>query len=400
MNQTAVQNTKQTPAAPIFAFLASKLLQSGFIMGMLSKYRTAELLFSMAMPEPEIFLKMGLQLIIIERKEVGMPANLPPQYFETERKLKTAKTPEEKRIILEELLSLVPKHKGTEKLQALLKTKIAKLKAAAQKKPALAKHALAFHFDKTGAGQIILIGPANAGKSRLIKSLSNANPDIADYPFTTRTPYPAMMQYENIKIQLIDTPPIMPEYMEAWHYELIKDADGILFLLDLSSQSSADITQTLLDKLKEKKIKLIAEDQTIPSRAQFFYKKTLIVANKKDLPSAEENYNLLKKALEPEFIPVAVSAGNGEGLEYLKKRIFSMLNVIRVYSKIPGKKADLNDPFTLKKGSSVMTMAKAVHKDFSQNLKYARIWSKNKYQGQKVNRNHILEDEDVIELHI
>lgn len=329
-----------------------------------------------------------------------MPANLPPQYFETERKLKTAKTPQEKRIILEELLSLVPKHKGTEKLQALLKTKIAKLKSAAQKKPAIAKHALAFHFDKTGAGQIVLIGPPNAGKSMLVKSLSNANPEIADYPFTTRTPYPAMMEYENVQIQLIDTPPITPEYVEVWHYELIKEADGILFLLDLSSQSPVDTIQTILDRLKEKKIELIAEGQAIPSEVPFFYKKTLIVANKKDLPPAEENYGVLKKALESKFSPIPVSAISGDGLEYLKKRIFSMLHVIRVYSKIPGKKADFNDPYTLKKGSSVMTLAKAVHKDFSQNLKYARIWSKNKYQGQKVNRNHTLEDEDVIELHI
>ena len=329
-----------------------------------------------------------------------MPANLPPQYFETERKLKTAKTPQEKRIILEELLSLVPKHKGTEKLQALLKTKIAKLKSAAQKKPAIAKHALAFHFDKTGAGQIVLIGHPNAGKSMLVKSLSNANPEIADYPFTTRTPYPAMMEYENVQIQLIDTPPITPEYMEVWHYELIKEADGILFLLDLSSQSPVDTIQTILDRLKEKKIELIAEDQAIPYEVPFFYKKTLIVANKKDLPPAEENYDVLKKALESKFSPIPVSAISGDGLEYLKKKIFSLLHVIRVYSKIPGKKADFNDPYTLKKGSSVMTMARTVHKDFAQNLKYARIWSKNKYQGQKVNRNHILEDEDVIELHI
>ena len=329
-----------------------------------------------------------------------MPANLPPQYFETERKLKTAKTPQEKRIILEELLSLVPKHKGTEKLQALLKTKIAKLKSAAQKKPAIAKHALAFHFDKTGAGQIVLIGPPNAGKSMLVKSLSNANPEIADYPFTTRAPYPAMMEYENIQIQLIDTPPITPEYMEVWHYELIKEADGILFLLDLSSQNPVDTVKTILDRLKEKKIELIAEDQAIPSGVPFYHKKTLIVANKKDLPPAEENYDVLKKALEPKFGPIPVSALSGDGLEYLKKRMFSMLHVIRVYSKIPGKKADLSDPYTLKKGSSVMTMARTVHKDFAQNLKYARIWSKTKYQGQKVNRNHVLEDEDVIELHI
>ncbi len=329
-----------------------------------------------------------------------MPANLPPQYFETERKLKTAKTPQERIAILEELLSIVPKHKGTEKLQALLKTKIAKLKSASQKRPAVAKHGPSFHIERSGAGQVVLAGPPNAGKSMLVKSLSNANPEIGDYPFTTRQPYPAMMKYENIQIQLIDTPPITPDYMEVWHYELIKDADGVLFLLDLASEDSADILETILTRLKEKRIELVADDQTIPASALFFSKRTLIVGNKYDLPMAAENFALLKMALEPKFNPVAVSASRGDNLDQLKKQIFSILHIIRVYSKAPGKKADFEEPFTLTTGSSVLDMARAVHRDFAQKLKYARIWSKTRYQGQMVNRDHILEDEDIIELHI
>lgn len=339
-------------------------------------------------------------MAIIELVEDLMPTNLPPQYFETERKLKTAKTPQEKIGILEELLSIIPKHKGTEKLQALFKTKIAKLKSTSQKKPAVAKYGLSFHIDKAGAGQIVLIGPPNTGKSMLIKSLTNADPEIGDYPFTTRIPSPAMMRFENIQIQLIDTPPITADYMETWHHELVKQADGILLLLDLTSQNSIDTFQTLLAKLKEKKIELIAEDKITPSDISLFYKKTIIVANKKDVPSAEENFNTLKKALEPTFNPISVSASRGDDLSHLKKKVFSLLNIIRVYSKVPGKKTDLDDPFTLKRGSSVMDMAKVVHKDFSLKLKYARIWSESKYQGQKVNRDHILEDEDVLELHI
>jgi ribosome-interacting GTPase 1 len=136
--------------------------------------------------------------------EEKMPANLPPQYFETEKKLKTAKTPQEKIAVLEELLAIVPKHKGTEKLQALLKTKIAKFKNLATKRPAMAKHGPTFHIDKAGAGQIILVGKPNAGKSMLIRALTNATPEVADYPFTTHTPSPAMMRYEKIQIQLID----------------------------------------------------------------------------------------------------------------------------------------------------------------------------------------------------
>jgi ribosome-interacting GTPase 1 len=209
-----------------------------------------------------------------------------------------------------------------------------------------------------------------------------------------------MMKYENIQIQLIDTPPVTADYMEVWHYELIKDADGVLFLLDLASQDSIGILDAILAKLKEKKIELIPEEQSIPAESPFFLRRAIIVANKLDLPVAEENFNQLKKALEPKFSPLAISASHGDGLENLKKRIFSLLHIIRVYSKAPGKKAELEEPFTLKRGSSVLDMAKAVHMDFARKLKYARIWSKTKYQGQMVNRDHILEDEDIIELHI
>ena len=136
-----------------------------------------------------------------------MPANLPPQYIETEKKLKTATTSEEKIAILEELLSTVPKHKGTEKIQAQLKTKIAKVIAAAQKKSSTAKHGASHKIKKSGAGQVVIIGPANAGKSLLVKSLTGTEPKVSDYPYTTLVPYPAMMKYDNIQVQLVDTPP-------------------------------------------------------------------------------------------------------------------------------------------------------------------------------------------------
>ncbi|MFB0565649.1 MAG: GTPase [Candidatus Aminicenantaceae bacterium] len=330
-----------------------------------------------------------------------MPANLPPQYFETEKKLKVAKTPQEKIRILEELLSIVPKHKGTEKLQALLKTKIAKLKSTAQKKPSIARHSSLHRVERSGAGQIILIGPPNSGKSMLVKSLTNATPEIGEYPFTTRLPYPAMMEYENIKIQLVDTPPVTPEYMESWLLEMIKESDGILILLDLSDSSPINTLKVLLSGLKEKKIELISEkEKTIETEVRFFPKRALVVANKKDVLLNDNDFTTLKGFCKGKFNLISLSALHRDGLDELRKHIFLMLDVIRVYSKIPGKKADLNAPYTLKRGSSVLDMAREVHKDFTQKLKYARIWSKNKYQGQMVNRDHILEDEDILELHI
>ncbi len=329
-----------------------------------------------------------------------MPANLPPQYFEKEKELKKAKTPQERITILEELLAIVPKHKGTEKLQALLKTKIAKLKTQSQKKPTVARHTATFQIEKTGAGQVAVMGSPNTGKSSIIKELTNANPDIADYPFTTRIPSPAMMPYENIQIQLVDMPPITQDYFEFWQAELIKAADAVLLVCDLSHPDPVEDFLTLLAKLEERKIALVPPENPIPPEKQQFLKKTLIIANKFDLPQAETNLELLKDFIDPGFNPIPVSAKSDNTLEYLKEKIYILLDIIRVYSKTPGKKVDHDDPYVFKKGSSLMDMAKAVHKDFSQRLKYARIWGKNKYQGQKVNRNYILEDEDIIELHL
>ena len=274
-----------------------------------------------------------------------MPANLPPQYFETEKKLKTAKTSQEKIAILEELLSIVPKHKGTEKLQALLKTKIAKLKSQAQKKPGIARHSPSFLIEKAGAGQIVLIGLPNSGKSMLVTSITNATPEIGDYPFTTHIPTPAMIQYENIQIQLIDTPPITRDYMESWHTELIKGADGILILLDLSNTNPADDFRVLMKKLEEKKIELVSENQEILADHQFFRKRALILANKIDLSQAEENFRSLNNTVGLEFDFISISALRGDNLEELKKSIFFLLGIIRVSSKIPGKKTGFQDPF-------------------------------------------------------
>lgn len=329
-----------------------------------------------------------------------MPANLPPQYFETEKKLKTAKNSQEKIVILNELLAIVPKHKGTEKLQALLKTKIAKLKSQTQKKDGATRHKPAFHIDKAGAGQVVLIGPPNSGKSMLVKSLTNANPDIGDYPFTTHIPSPAMMTYENIKIQLVDTPPVTLDYMEVWHSELIKGSDALLILLDSANKNTGSDFQILVKKLHEKNINLIPEDKNIHPDQPLFSKRAIIAANKKDLPEAEENFPTLVNAIQDDFKPIYISALRGENLEELKNRIFYMLDILRVYSKIPGNKVDRQEPFIFKRGSSLMDMAKSVHKDFYQKLKFARIWGKEKYQGQKVNWDYILQDEDIIELHI
>ena len=331
-----------------------------------------------------------------------MPANLPPQYTEAEAKLKTAKTPQEKIKIYEELLAIMPKHKGTEKLQAKLKTKIAKLKEFSQKKPAVARHGPSFYIEKTGAGQVIVAGPPNSGKSSLIKALTGANPEVGDYPFTTRTAAPFMMKYENLRIQLVDTPPVTPDDIETGFPEILKAGDAVVLVVDLSTPDAALEIEALQIKLKEKKVEFAAEGRTIPPESRPFLKKTLIAANKCDLDGAEDALAELKIFFEGRLPVYPVSASRGDGLEEFKKAIFALLDVIRVYSKIPGKKADTNDPFALRQGSTVLDMAKAVHKDFVENFKYARAWRKNKLelQGVTVNRDFVLEDEDTVEIHI
>ncbi|OQX55083.1 MAG: hypothetical protein B5M54_03660 [Candidatus Aminicenantes bacterium 4484_214] len=331
-----------------------------------------------------------------------MPANLPPQYFDTEKKLKTAKTPQEKIAILEELLAIVPKHKGTEKLQALLKSKIAKLKSQAQKKPVVAKRGPAFMVEKAGAGQIILIGAPNVGKSTLLAALTNARPEIADYPFTTRFPQPGMMPYENIQIQLVDIPPITEDYFEFWQAELIKNADGVIVVMEATSPDLGSDYLDLLAKLEERKIELVGEELEIPPEKFLFQKKALLVINKIDLSPSQDCLASLKEALFLDFDPLLLSAVTGKGLTELKEKLFRFLEIIRVYSKIPGKKPDFEDPFIFKKGSTVMDLARSIHKDFAEKLRYARLWKKEglHLQGVRINREYILEDEDIVELHM
>jgi len=329
-----------------------------------------------------------------------MPANLTPQYIEAERKFRAVKTLQEKIKYLEEMMATVPKHKGTEKLQALLKTKMAKLKAALQARPAVTRRGPGFHVERSGAGQVAVIGPPNSGKSRLIAALTGAQPEIGDYPYTTRFPSPYMMKFENVRVQLIDTPPLSPEDIETEVIELAKTADGILFVLNLADQDTASTLEIILAKLKEKRLELVPELACLSSEPGRFVKKTLFAANKCEVEGAEENFVFLREYFGDKVSCLAVSAARGDGLEELRPRIFFLLDVVRVYSKIPGKKPDLNDPFALKKGSTVIDMARAVHKDFVDKFKFARVWRKNSLQVQMVNRDFVLEDGDIVELRI
>jgi len=326
-----------------------------------------------------------------------MPANLPPQYFDAEKNFREAKDPMEKIAALEEMLAIMPKHKGTDHLRAELRTRIAKLTQLAAKKSGARRASMV--IEKEGAAQVAVIGLPNAGKSQLISTITNASPPVAEYPFTTHSATPGMMEFENIKIQMIDTPPLAPQAIQFWLPPLLRRADALLIMVDLSNnpleQMAAVVTQL-------KKMRIVLGEGGGGDDPEFtvWHRKALIIGNKLDLDGAAPNYEALKAKYEGRFPVIAVSARQGTGLEELKAKIYEVLDIIRVYTKVPGKKPDFTDPIVVDRGSTLADAAAEVHKDFAADMKYARIWGSGKHDGVMARRDHVLEDGDIIELHL
>jgi len=325
-----------------------------------------------------------------------MPANLPPQYFEAESRYRSAKTIPEKIKALEEMLTIMPKHKGTDRLHGELRRKLAKFRnELLQKKKKATKRASLYSIDKEGAGQVILVGPPNVGKSQIIDMATNASPEVAEYPFTTRRPTPGMLNFENIQIQLVDTPPLSADFMEPWLLDIIRRGDLIMLVADLSEDPLTQVEETIA-LLQNFKIRLTRSESVF--REGITYKKAVIVGNKQDLPKSEEHFQILKDLLEERLPMVAISAKNGHNLDELKIRLYEGLNILRVYTKTPGKNPDLNTPFILEKGSTVQDLAGYIHKDFLQKLRYARVWSPTGLKGLMVQRDYVLQEGDIVEL--
>ncbi len=330
-----------------------------------------------------------------------MPANLPPQYFEVERRFREAKAIPEKIKALESMLAIMPKHKGTDKLRGQLRSKLSKLKVELEKKGGTGRKGSLFNVKREGTAQVVLLGFPNVGKSQLVSVLSNANAEVADYPFSTRKPIPGMVPFENIQIQLVDVPPINFEIGEAWLSPMVRNADALIIMVDLESDPLAQM-EGVFAKLEGIGIKPIgSEDEEIDEEGErvFEPKKALIAPNKLDLEGAQEKDHMLRERYGSSFPVFSLSAQKGIGLEDLKRGIFEALNIMRVYTKPPGKKPDLSEPVILKKGSTVEDAGYSVHKDFVRKMKFARIWGSEKYQGQMVKKDYILHDGDVIEFH-
>ncbi|MFH1454630.1 MAG: GTPase [Armatimonadota bacterium] len=328
-----------------------------------------------------------------------MPANLTPQYLDAEEEFKRARTPEEKLAGLEKMLALIPKHKGTDKLVADIRKKIKKIKEQEEKKKASApKRVSLFNVKTEGAASVALIGFPNTGKSSFVSLVTNAKSQVGEYPFTTTVPVPGMMDYEDIQIQLIDLPPVSEEYTEPELMNVLRKVDLVLFVVDVSHDNMLDQMDFIINKLRSAKIEI--ENINVNPQTHWAYIKTIVAANKSDLPGSPDNISILKEFYGDKFTIHPVSFKESRNIEELKKHIFEKLEIIRVYSKPPGREADMTKPYVLEKGSSVLDAATMVHKDIADGLKFAKIWGSGKYKGQMVERNHILADKDVIELHV
>jgi ribosome-interacting GTPase 1 len=330
-----------------------------------------------------------------------MPANLTPQYLEAEKRYKQASTAEERVQALQEMLAVIPKHKGTEKLQADLKTKLKKARSELEKpRSAGGRHDPLDVVKREGAGQAVLLGAPNSGKSSLLASVTNATPEIAGYPYTTRIPQPGMMPYENVQIQLVDLPPIDREFWQPRLSGVVRNADVALLLADLSSPGVLEQVETILSLLEESRVRLAAEPAEEALLTGFVVKPALLLGSKSDLDPNEGSFQVLRELYDSRFTVLPVSIHNESSLALLKRQTYEILRIIRIYSKPPGKKVNLDDPFVLKKGSTVLEAAAHIHKDFAEKLKFARIWGSEKYEGQMVHRDHVLEDGDIVEFHI
>jgi hypothetical protein len=328
-----------------------------------------------------------------------MPANLTPEYLEAEGRYRRAKTPEEKLEALKEMIRLVPKHKGTERLRVDLKKRLNKLQQQLQKRPKATRTQTWDHIEREGAGQITLVGPPNSGKSTLLAKVTNAKPEIADYPFSTFKPTVGMMAFEDVQIQLVDLPPIS-EFTEPWVFNLIRQADAAAVVADLSASDPAEGILEAMGRLEERKIHLVGgepleEDGTSPIKRQ----RAIILANKLDSEGAQDNLKELEELYRDDFNIVAISTAKGLGLNEMRRALFELLGVVRIYTKKPGQPPSKDAPYVLPKGSTVFEVAEAIHHEIAQRFKYARVWGSSEFPGQRVERDHVVEDGDVIEIH-
>lgn len=385
-----------------------------------------------------------------------MPTNLPPECVALELEYLKAKTPTEKIHALQKYLAAIPKHKGTERLCARLKTKLAKLRLEVEKKQKQRTSGYTknvFSIKKEGAAQIVLLGLTGSGRSSLLKLLTKAKPKIQGHPYTTTAPIPGMMYFEDIQIQLIEAPALFKgagsgSGRGSKILGLARNADGLLLVVDLSAPNPSLQLKTIIDELnkcyiyiKEKAGKIQIERKeaggiqlvcfnglnTSPQKIKNLlrkhkinhavvkiwgkvqlgdiaqailrtpiYKSTIVLANKIDVAGAKEKLRKLKHAFSHLKI-IATSTISKTGISQLPQKIFESLNILRIYTKRP-RQPPSTMPMIMKEGATVADAARMIHKHLHQEFKYAKIWGSSKYPGERVGRSYLLTDRDVLEI--
>jgi ribosome-interacting GTPase 1 len=325
-----------------------------------------------------------------------MPANLTPAYLQAEATFRSAVTQEDKIAALEEMLRVLPKHKGTDKLHADLRARLAKLRREPRKGPARGH---GHRIPREGAGQVVLVGCPNAGKSSLVTALTHATPTVAPYPLTTRDATPGMMPFEDIAFQLVDLPPLCHEHVEPWVYDLVRAADLVWLVVSIDHPLAG--LDLAIELLAGKAIGLHPAETEAPieSRPGWLHKPALLVVTGMDRPRAAADLDALRELLETPWPIVAVSCVTRNGFTELGSRTFTALGIMRIYTKEPGRDPDRERPFTLPAGSTVGDLAATIHKDIAEKLKFARVWGRSVFDGQPVGDAHVLTEGDVVEIH-
>lgn len=389
-----------------------------------------------------------------------MPTNLPAEAKHKWNEASLARTPQEKVQKLQEFLSLIPKHKGTARLRARVKRQISLLRKEIEEKRRRrsGRGGPRFFLEKEGVAQIMILGPTKVGRSSLLSSVTNAKVEVSDYPYTTREPVPGMFQYEDLQFQLVEAPALMEgsakgEALGLQTMGLARNADGLILMVDLSEDADKQLA-LILDELEKARIltqkprarveierrhvgaglrilvlgqlvdcnlrnvedllkgyrirdaivkvygKATLDDVEDAIFESTVYRPAVIVANKSDAPEARKNLRELELFVCNQMLILPVSCEKRHGLENLGKELFRSLGIIRVYTKEPGDRKRSPNPFVLKKGATVMDLARQVHSDFIDRFSYSKVWSDRfPFSPQKVGASFILEDEDVVELH-
>lgn len=343
-----------------------------------------------------------------------MSANLTPQFHKAKEEYHRSSTNEEKLVALEEMLRTIPKHKGTDKMQANIKTQLSKVKSEAKKQSNKSKQKPFWIIERQGAARIVLVGPPNTGKSQFLLSISNAATKVAPYPYTTQKPIPGMAVHKNIQLQIIDLPPFTTN-SPSWIMEIIRTSDLVLIFLDTSSDSILSQLETLSEALISNNLKLLSplvindyeEESDFIEDADLFAdpnsRKAIIIANKCDKQSFSELFDIFLEFLEMLEIDLPIhniSAKENLYIDSLFDNILDYLEIISAYTKAPGEEPNYNEPVALRKGATLTDLAMIIHKDFANKLKFARVWGPSTFDGQKVSKDYVICNQDVVEFNI